>query len=132
MVDVSGGADKVALGADARPCGPSVLVMLAQVRPAAVRRRSTIHRRERGGGRNACGLRDNRTSAALSDKKLHARQLPKDARRKNFGTGVIYIPRETASKTIDTAHGKVDLDDTESELVLEPYLHAVTCVVSWR
>ena len=32
-----------------------------------------LHRRERGGGRNACGLRDNRTSAALSDKKLHAR-----------------------------------------------------------
>merc|ERR1712127_906194 len=88
-----------------------------------------LHRRERGGGRNACGQRDNRTSAALSDKKLHARQLPKDARRKNFGTGVIYIPRETASascKTIDTAHGKVDLDDTESELVLEQYLHTVS------
>eukprot|EP00964_Phaeocystis_antarctica_P025888 scaffold14557_cov39-Phaeocystis_antarctica.AAC.2 len=36
MVDVSGG-DKVAPSADARPCGPSVLVMLAQTRPAAAR-----------------------------------------------------------------------------------------------
>ena len=26
----------------------------------------------------------------LPDKQLHARQLPKDARRSNFGTGVIY------------------------------------------
>ena len=26
----------------------------------------------------------------LPDKQLHARQLPKDARRNNFGTGVIY------------------------------------------
>ena len=43
MVDVSGG-DKVALGADARPCGPSVLAMLAQARPAAARRRSTLQR----------------------------------------------------------------------------------------
>ena len=51
MVDVSGG-DKVALGADTRPCGPSLLVMLDQARPAAARRRITI----RGGaGRVALG-----------------------------------------------------------------------------
>ena len=48
-----------------------------------------LHRRE-GGGRIAWGQRDNRTSAALSNKYLHARQLPKDARRDNFGTGVVY------------------------------------------
>ena len=33
--------------------------------------------------------------------KLHARQLPKDARRNNFGTGVIYIPRETEMATLN-------------------------------
>ena len=39
----------------------------------------------------------------LADKQLHARQLPKDARRDNFGTGVIYTEEDGLCKTIDTA-----------------------------
>ena len=39
----------------------------------------------------------------LPDKRLHARQLPKDTRRNNFGTGVIYTEGNGQCKTIDTA-----------------------------
>merc|ERR1712194_173506 len=39
----------------------------------------------------------------LPDKQLHARQLPKDARRDNFGTGVIHTEEDGQCKTIDTA-----------------------------
>ena len=39
----------------------------------------------------------------LPDKQLHARQLPKDARRDNFGTGVIYTEGDGQCTTIDTA-----------------------------
>ena len=43
----------------------------------------------------------------LPHKQLHARQLPKDALRNNFGTGVIYTegdgPVQDDYKTIDTA-----------------------------
>ena len=51
----------------------------------------------------------------LPDKQLHARQLPKDARRNHFETGVVYTEEDGQCKTIDTAHRKVNLDDdTES------------------
>ena len=41
--------------------------------------------------------------------------MPKDARRDNFGTVVIYTEEDGQCKTIDTAHRKVNLDDdTES------------------
>ena len=60
----------------------------------------------------------------LPDKQLHARQLPpKDARRDNFGTGVIYTEEDGQCKTIDTA---------QNHCVDCPHVRAIRRVTVWE